>query len=326
MDEKNYLAEMQRLRTKYPMVTFLSKGKEVTLTNTIRLAVRIRASRDVLAAIEAKIVNPRAKWAKTYVDLFEIERAINAELEEQPEKKQAKNYATKIGKGMISDLGGYADWVTGHYLLGHIPATEDRAFWSGWLRFQEFKGKDPLRRKWNDNNRRKLHAGGHYAWICMVDTTNTRMKLYYSGPGTKRPYATQWFPMVGEDLHRQLVEVSAHADKWKWRDLEIQEVEANERVIGTVGYDAAQKYSPRHLRRLKQRHRELLAEAAELDRFRAAGEAWAKEQLAQAAAELDSVSELDEDDWHDPNAPKNWCGDLSKHYVDEPSEQSKTEP
>jgi hypothetical protein len=130
-------------------------------------------------------------------------------------------------------------------------------------------------------------------------------------------------PIMAEDLHKALVTVSRHADKWGWRQQEMSEVEG---ILpdGTFVARVERGYSPRHIRRLREREAKERLAAFEADRFRAEGEKWRREQLEDILREerekklLEGTTDIDSEGWGvDPNAPKNWSGDLSKRYVDE---------
>lgn len=133
----------------------------------------------------------------------------------------------KFGQGLVAMLGGTYTWCGSKYLAVKLPEQSEFLLpsWRGWLRFIEWSGQNPHRRKWTEERRWSLISSGQYAWIVVMDRDANMGKVIYSG-GMKIEYESSWFNLGHpEEMQKTLLAVSQHADKENWRDAEIVDTE-----------------------------------------------------------------------------------------------------
>jgi hypothetical protein len=302
------VSELSRLREKYPSIIIQGRGK------------KIDASADLLVQYwfknETNIKCRLARPHKTkYINIFEFEPILMMAIKGEKAPVLGKVLAgprdlppMAYGKGLIGMLGGISTWCGSKYVAVYLPENPEFLLpsWRGWLRFMEWTGKNPHRRKWSESQRYMLMSCGQYAWIVAMDRGAKQAKVLYSG-GAKIEYESSWFSLEHpEELQKTLVIACQHADEKKWRDKELSGLDLTKAINGFDDPIQKKKDYMKKYRKHKRAARgaETPPPEIELD----------VENL-KARVEITRVPDPD-DEFSDPLTPDGWNGDLGQRYRD----------
>jgi hypothetical protein len=283
MEDIDYGALLRHLKEKYGnKVQWVGKKPEVLPPNVI--VIQTRVDRETFAAY-AKCLNIRRH---RYIPLEDIVEVIDAQLNVKPQPTN-KHEVNEAGRRLLQLNCAQWHWASNNYLITTIPKSGMLAEWKGWLKFGD---AEPRRRQWKSTVREQLFATGMYAWF--VHLKGNLCRLYYMGPGKTVTYGTSWFDQ--RMLHAELNRVTAHADLYKWRQREIAEMRVSRETQEEVIDIDFSRYAAE-------------AAAADAERTRLAAE-----KAEWVAAKL---AEFQEEEVKKANSSDEWCGDISKRYVED---------
>ena len=212
----NSLDVINQLRAKYQDIKWIGRrDKRPRNIPPGTLCVQFKFS-ELTMQITARVYYDGKRRPTRYMPVDRLEEYLIEYGKREPRVKPPS--ALSEGKRLLVDNKATWIWTQNHYLDVSIPASGELPPMQSWLRFTYV---EPRVRKWTDQHRILLHSSGKYAWA--VQLRDDYCKLFYSGPGRRVTFRSDWH--LKQQFHEILHRVTSHADRYEWRRREIFEVE-----------------------------------------------------------------------------------------------------